>query len=268
MEISKWVTRRDTILELFVIFNLSFLSIDIYIAHSVNQFHHWAEWIPFIFSIGAPTILVITMVIKIKGISKQSDFAIGNIVGTLSIIIGIAGMIYHLKSQFFESMTIKSLVYTAPFVAPLSYAGLGFLLILNRMVDFKSIDWARWLIFFALGGFVGNFILSLCDHAQNGFFSHYEWVPVISSAFAVGFLIISITNKATHPFLNLCLWILGLQIIVGLSGFAFHLGAIVNGSSSKFFDNLLYGAPIFAPLLFLNLSLLGGFGIIDLKSKQ
>jgi hypothetical protein len=85
------------------------------------------------------------------------------IVGWTSLGVGIAGMLFHLQSHFFDEQTIHNLVYTTPFVAPLAYAGLGLLLILDRMVDSDSIEWAQWIVFLALGGFVGNFILSLAD---------------------------------------------------------------------------------------------------------
>ena len=34
----------------FAVFNLAILGLDIYLAHSVNSFAHWAEWIPLGFS--------------------------------------------------------------------------------------------------------------------------------------------------------------------------------------------------------------------------
>ena len=46
------------------------------------------------------------------------------------------------------------------------------------------------MLLLALGGFVGNFVFSLTDHAQNGFFNPLEWIPVVSSALAVGFLLV------------------------------------------------------------------------------
>ena len=64
------------------------------------------------------------------------------------------------------------------------HTGLGLLLIANRMVDSQSPEWAYWILLLALGGFVGNFVFSLTDHAQNGFFHPIEWVPVVSSALA------------------------------------------------------------------------------------
>ena len=50
---NKWYRDPVVWIELFVIVNLGFLSLDIYLAHSINQFHHEAEYIPFWFSIAA-----------------------------------------------------------------------------------------------------------------------------------------------------------------------------------------------------------------------
>src|SRR5208283_807538 len=108
---------------------------------------------------------------------------LGHLVGWSAVGIGLVGVILHLDSRFFEERTIQSLVYAAPFAAPLAYTGLGLLLILNRMVPADSAEWAYWVLLLALGGFAGNFVFSLTDHAQNGFFHATEWIPVISSAF-------------------------------------------------------------------------------------
>ena len=44
---------RPLLLEVFVASNFAFLTLDIYLAHSVNRFRHPAEWIPFWFSVVA-----------------------------------------------------------------------------------------------------------------------------------------------------------------------------------------------------------------------
>ena len=51
-------------------------------------------------------------------------------------------------------------MHTAPFAAPLAYAGLGFLLLVNRMVPRETEEWDWWVVFFALGGFLGVFVLA------------------------------------------------------------------------------------------------------------
>jgi hypothetical protein len=45
---------------------------------------------------------------------------------------------------------------------------------MNRMVDPESTEWAQWVLFLTLGGFIGNFVFSLADHAKNGFFNPFH----------------------------------------------------------------------------------------------
>jgi hypothetical protein len=48
-------------IELFVLVNIAFLALDIYLAHSVNQFRHPAEYLPLYFSLAAPLLLVVAI---------------------------------------------------------------------------------------------------------------------------------------------------------------------------------------------------------------
>jgi hypothetical protein len=156
----------------------------------------------------------------------------GFLVGAAAIFIGVAGLILHLDSHCFRVQTLDSLVYTAPFAAPLAYTGLELLLLMNRMVAADNLDWPRWVIFLALGGFVGNFIFSLADHAQNGFFHWTEWIAVAASAFAVGFLLIPIVIFVNRAYVALCIWVMVVQAGVGMLGFYFHLMANLYGPTA------------------------------------
>ena len=273
MQGTSWERHKWILLEVFILTNYAFLTLDIYLAHSVNRFRHWAEWIPFDFSIVASILLATSLAFQIlhsrRGSRGRSAFfkRTGLVVGCGSILVGVSGFLFHLESQFFSLFTIASLVYTAPFVAPLAYAGLGFLLLLNRIVPTRSIEWGLWIVFLALGGFLGNFVLSLCDHAQNGFFYPTEWVPVIGSALAVGFLSAALFER-NRQFLGLCLGVMAVQVVIGLLGFYFHLAADINGISSSVYENFIYGAPVLAPLLFANLVLLAVLGIWDVRQSM
>ena len=252
---------RAGLLEGFVLANYAFLVLDVFLAHSVNRFRHWAEWLPFVFSIAATVLLAAAGQRRGGPIPGSYAHRVGFVVGFGSIALGVAGVAYHLESQFFSRWTLRSLVYTAPFAAPLAYAGLGFLLLVNRMVPRATAEWNRWVVFFALGGFLGVFVLALCDHAQNGFFYATEWWPVISSGLAAGFLAVALIDRR-NAFLRICFGVLALQAAIGLLGFWFHAAADVNGLSASRFENFVHGAPVFAPLLFADMSLLAALGLI------
>jgi len=257
---NKWFRQPRAWVELFVLFNLGGLAPDIFLAHSTNHFHSRAEWVPLIFSLAAPAVLLVA----INALARNWLFlwrALGNLTGWIAILIGVVGLVLHLKSQFFQQWTLASLVYTAPFAAPLAYTGIGFLLLLNRSVDDRSREWSEWVIILALGGFIGNFIFSLTDHAQNGFFHRTEWIPVIASALAIGFLIMPVATRVRTGFYVLCFLVLLLETLVGFTGFALHLHADMAAEGGSLFERVVHGAPIFAPMLFPNLSLLAGIGL-------
>jgi hypothetical protein len=170
-------------------------------------------------------------------------------------------VIYHLDSQFFYERTLRSLTYAAPFAAPLAYTGIGMLLLVNRMEQAPSEHWGRWIVFLTMGGFVGNFVLSLTDHAENGFFRWTEWIPVVSSSFAVAFLAVFFFVPPTARYVKACAAVLAVQAAIGALGFAFHAAADVHGPSRSLFQNVINGAPPFAPLQFPNLAILGGIGL-------
>jgi hypothetical protein len=262
---NSWYRDPALWLELFVLVNIAFLSLDIYLAHSINVFRHEAEYIPLWFSMIAPIVLLVGLIAG-QGLGWTTVWRdLGHLVGWCAIAIGLIGVVLHLDSRFFHERTIKSLVYAAPFAAPLAYTGLGLLLLINRMVERQSEEWARWVLLMGLGGVIGNFIFSLTDHAQNGFYHVTEWIPVASSALAVGFLTAIYITPVTRRYLALCGLVLLVQVIVGLLGFALHNAANLHGPSADAFDNFVFGAPALAPMLFPNLAILCGIGLWVLK---
>lgn len=249
----RWVFDTELLLELFVTSNLAVLAGDIVLAHSVNQFRRPEEYIPLYFSAAAPVVLLAGAAARWQGRFYAAWRDIGFLIGALAIVVGLGGVLYHLESSFFAERTLRSLTYAAPFVAPLAYAGLGFLLILNRMTAPRTVEWGRWVILLAVGGFFGNFLLCLTDHATNGFFLKTEWIPVISSALATGFLIVPVMMPVSRRYLDLCLAVLAVQALVGFVGFWFHLRMNLYTPGLSLFERSVYGAPPMAPLLFPNL---------------
>jgi len=242
--------------EWFIFGNLSFLALDIGLAHAQNGFREREEWIPVAFSLTA-AVLLIPMAV---GIRAQWLGYLECIVAASSILVGVMGMVLHLRSAFFIERTLRNLVYSAPFVAPLAYVGVGLLLLLIRMEPAGSSALGSWIVILALGGFVGNFGLALLDHAANAFFHWTEWIPVCSSAFASTFLFIGLIRKDPR-FARATAAVLCVQMGVGMAGFGLHVSANVHRSGATWLGRFIYGAPAFAPLLFVNLALLGALGL-------
>lgn len=279
LPIARLLSDPVVLTELFAIGNLSFLAVDIYVAHSMNQFEHWAEWIPLTFSCIAPVLLVAAIATARSlhpavprpnapmSAAQKLSRDIGMAVGFASVAVGIAGLVWHLNSQFFAQQTLKNLVYAAPFVAPLAYSGIGFLLLLNRMVPSETDDWPRWVILLALGGWIGNFVLSLADHAQNSFFYWPEWIPVIASGVAIGALTAAFTDYRNRNFLILCMLLMVIQIGVGIAGWLLHLRAVAQNPMETLWDRIVFSAPAFAPMLFADLAILAMIGLATLAHR-
>ncbi len=178
-----------------------------------------------------------------------------------SVIVGIAGLVWHLHGTFFLQQTLHNLVYTAPFAAPLSYTGLGFLLILNRTESPAESAYGQWVLLLAAGGFAGNFALTLADHAQNGFFHASEWLAVLAAAFGFAFLLVAVWARRDRAYLRACVWMMGAQVLVGTVGAGLHVKAILAGPSESLLSNAIHTAPLFAPLLFVDLALLACLGL-------
>ena len=245
------------LLDIFIIVNLAFLALDVYIAHAVGGFTHIVEWLPIYFSLIAFSVLACLL---LYGPMRWRNWC-RTCFGWSAICIGIAGMLFHLSSHFFTDASLKNLVYAAPFVAPLAYTGIGLLLLLNNLIPDTEPEWAKWVVFLALCGWCGNFILSVLDHAQNGFFNITEWLPVITSALASSSLGTLLCMQRKQRFITFSITVLCLNIIIGVVGFFLHLAADLNVPALQDTEKLLYGAPLFAPLLFPNLSLLALLGI-------
>jgi hypothetical protein len=242
--------------EWFVVANLAFLGVDIALAHAENSFARHAEWAPIAFSALA-TVLLLPMAIGRRGAVWR---VIDRVVGAGAIVVGVLGMVFHLQSGFFQQRTLHDLVYSAPFIAPLAYVGVGLLLLLLRLETPGSPQMAWWLLLLALGGFVGNLGLSLLDHAQNGFFRWTEWIPVFTAAFATSFLLLALL-RPDPALVRVCWGVLAAAALVGVVGFFLHTSSNLNRPAARIADRFLFGAPVFAPLLFANLAALGAIAL-------
>ena len=91
--------------------------------------------------------------------------------------------------------------------------------------------------------------------------------PVIASALAIGFLTTPLFVRVNGCYFTICFIVLAFEALVGFLGFALHLHAVLNAVGRNLFKKAVHGAPIFAPLLFPNLAVLGGIGLWIFRAK-
>ena len=264
--------RRRFLLEVFLAGNLLFLAVDIFFAHSVNSFREPVEWLPLWFSL-AGGLALSGLLASGRGPDAPPTRWLGGGIGALSVGLGIWGAILHLESAFLRRFALDGLVYAAPFVAPLAYAGIGCLMLVNRAGLFRDAGddcgWGQRVTLFAAGGFGGNFVLSLLDHEQNGFSYWTEWIPVVAAALAGSNLLVLGRNRTPTPGLvRLTVRVLLVQVGVGLLGFWLHLDAGISAIGGRPFEAFVHGAPPFAPLLFADLAVLAGIGLLALPASS
>jgi len=84
---------------------------------------------------------------------------------------------------------------------------------------------------------------------------------VIAAALGCAFLLMLVLRPADTALLRVAAWLMSAEMLTGIIGFALHLRGNLEQSAPSLWDRFLYGAPIFAPLLFANLAILAGLGM-------
>jgi hypothetical protein len=247
----------------FAAANLVFLLLDVAIAHSAF-FRSRAELIPlFVSGAGGPLALLVALL-------PRSAWSRGLlwIVAAAALGTGIAGLILHVGAESLMQPTLHRLVYSAPVIAPLSYAGLGVLLLAAEHAR-DELQRGRWVELLTGLGLFGNFALCLLDHAQNGFWAPIEWLSVAAGALGGLAFVTSAAAREERVNERLFLWIvLALMAGTGVLGAALHLRAVLASTAASLLQRVQYGAPVFAPLLYVDLAVLGAMGLLARASPS
>lgn len=241
---------------IFLALNFLFLIVDILLAHSYNRFKDAAEWIPVFYSAIAGCGLIIYVFLHKPSFYQR---LLMHIILWAGVAVGFLGFVFHYQGATLRELSLKSLVYAAPLAAPLAYAGISLAALFTDGFGKKFGECRkRIILLLTAGGFAGNLLLSILDHARNGFFVPSEWIPVFVSAFATIVLFwAGVKSRLTKEDVITAHIAIIAAMVTGISGFIFHLAANLHGVMPTFIDRFTYGAPIFAPLLFCDIALLG-----------
>ncbi len=238
-----------------VAFNLLAMSGDIVIAHSYNEFALWGQYIPLGAGLVAGVVALYAAFSDAPGTRAAATTAM-----LVSVALGIAGFYWHIESQIVHGITLRTFVYTAPLVAPLAYSGIGLigLLALHGRRAFLPISRRRLMYLLIGAGSMANALLSALDHARNAFINGAEWVSIPVSLLAGTVFIHAGLKDRLESDDRIALWTaLTAQFVTGLAGFGFHAAINLASPVGTLIDKIIYGPPIFSPLLLCDLSTMG-----------
>jgi hypothetical protein len=263
---------KNRFLLLFSGVNLIFTGMDVALAHSINSYIPVYEWIPVFFApFGALTCFLVAFQSK----PGKSIALLHILMMVTGVLIGVIGTGFHLNQVLSPTgrLTWAWIVFGSPILAPLSFAGISLIGLygITKEVEnqtgllevpgvgiFKApISRDRHFLWLVGLGFAGSAITSIIDHAQYGY-SIFKLIPVVYGIFATSVIVYLAIAKVWSRGDELTyFWTMIIAIIVGILGFAFHLSKDLADTGQISLERILVFAPVFAPLLFCDLGILG-----------
>ncbi len=263
---------KNRLLLLFAGVNLIFTGLDVALAHSINSFIPAYEWIPVYFApLGAVTCLLLALRPQ-----PSKPLAVTHIVVMcIGVLVGVIGTGFHLNQVLSPTgrLSWAWIVFGSPILAPLSFAGISLIGLYGAPREVESqngllevpglgvfrapISRDRHFLWLVGLGFAGSAITSIIDHAQYGY-TPFKLIAVVYGVFATAVVLyLSIANSWSRGDELTYFWTMIAAVIVGVLGFTFHIAKDLTDTGQISLERILVFAPIFAPLLFCDLGVLG-----------
>lgn len=262
---------KNRLLLIFVGINLFFTGIDVALAHSINSFIPIYEWIPiYFFPLGAMSCFIISF----QPNPKKSYALIHIALMLIGILVGLIGMTFHMNAVLnpLGHLSWAWLVFGSPILAPLAFSGISLLGLYAITEEVESpgvlkipglglfhapISRDKHFLWLVGLGFGASAVTSIIDHAQYGY-TAYKLIAIVFGLFATSVVLtVALSSHWSKKDELVYFWTMIAAIIVGVMGFGFHLSADLAGTGKISLERMLVFAPVFAPLLYSDLGMLG-----------
>ncbi|MEP7368670.1 MAG: hypothetical protein ABI662_03370 [Dermatophilaceae bacterium] len=237
--------------------NFLLTGIDVLMAHSQNNVFRW-EVIPLVYVPFAVLAILAHIVVRPNVLERRTFQS----VMWLGVVVGAVGTLLHLTGNAISSpMSVHQLLVAgSPIAAPVAFAGIAsFALASDRHRG--SVRSSKLCVLVGLG-FFGAVLAAFLDHARIGYVPGYTLIPIASGTLGTIACLYMARVRASRRETYIFLSVLGLNVLVGLLGFWFHLMGDLAGTQSVVWARILYRAPLFGPLLFCNLAMLGALSML------
>ncbi len=272
---------RDQLMLLMAAVNEIFLSIDVYLAHSISGTIKPYEWIPIIFGAVAGVLLLLAGLIALR--FRPLATVIANLVFLCSIIVGLLGFYFHLQRA--DLLTgavapVNALVWAPPFLGPLFFALVGIMGISAAWIEDPPDSGQLVLLgqrrlrlpygktsaycFIVSVGILSTVISSSLDHARVQFINPWVWLPTVAGIFGtIIALVFGLIRKPTRADITVYVAAMALLMIVGLLGGVLHIGANLLPGGTIVIERFIRGSPLLAPFVYANWGLIGLLALLS-----
>jgi hypothetical protein len=272
---------RDQLMLLMTAINEIFLSIDVYLAHSMSGTIKLNEWIPIIFGAVAGVLLLLAGLIALR--YRPLATVMANLVFLASIVVGLLGFYFHLQRAGLLSGAVapfNALVWAPPFLGPLFFALIGVMGISAAWIEdppdsgqLKLLGQRRIRLpyaktsaycFIVSIGILATVISSSLDHARVQFINPWVWLPTAAGIFGtVVAAVMGIIRKPSRTDITVYVAAMVLLMIVGLLGGVLHTGANLLPGGIIVVERFIRGSPLLAPFVFANWGLIGLLALLN-----
>ncbi len=269
---------RDQAMLIMAAFNLVMLGVDSFLAHGLNLTIRAREWIPIVFGVVGGLTLFVAGLIALRNRLWASRLA--TIVFFLSVVVGVLGSYFHFVRGTLPSappgqqVSVYLLIWAPPIFAPLAFAGIGFLGIVAAWAETPPTSGivslprgqyqmpfskTRAYLFLVSLGILAALMSSALDHSRTPWENPWLWLPLIVATLATvaAFLMAAAPRKLGRTDVITYLAIMGLLILVGLIGAVLHIQVDLTANLEIVPERFLRGAPFLAPLLYVNMGIIG-----------
>jgi hypothetical protein len=280
---------RDQLMLLMAAVNELFLSVDIYMAHSISGSIKSFEWIPIVFGAVGGVLLLVAGVIAFR--NRPVATIMANIVFIGSIIVGLMGAYFHLHRTILlnnpvnQAQAVNSLIWAPPFIGPFFFSLVGVLgisaawiesppdsgrlkLLGNRIIQMPYSK-TRAYFFIVSIGIVATLVSSVLDHARINLENPWVWLPLTVGIFGtVVAAALGAIRTPTRTDLTIYTLAMLMLIVTGLVGAVLHIGGNLSAQGTIIIERFVRGSPILAPTVFANFGLIGLLVLLDPAEKS
>ncbi|MBN1477114.1 hypothetical protein JXA47_10205 [Candidatus Sumerlaeota bacterium] len=273
---------RSRTLMFFVAMNFGFLGLDTLLAHWMDRTIKLYEWIPIIHG---PIAGALVLIFLLRSHPTRFEVILYLMVLISALVVGALGTAFHwqralLVREMEPVGFLQWLIFAPPAAGPMAFGGVALIGLMAALHEeprgsgqmslwgmvrlVAPISKTRQLLWLVGLGYVAAEASAILDHARSQYENPAVWLAIVPGAFATAVtLAMACKRSPNHSDHVIYIWTQLMMVLVGLLGLGMHLSADMTPTGELSAERLINFAPVFAPLLFTNMAILGLIAVLE-----